>query len=415
LYLTNQVRFFYGYIIVAICFLLFMAIIGLASSFGIYFKPIIDELGWSRAVTSAGFSINLMICGISGILVGGLSDKFGPRVVLSFCGILAVAGYFLTSQMQAIWQFYLYFGVLVGIGSNVFVPSMSAVARWFVARRSLMSGITFSGAGFGMLVLPPIINWFLNVFDWRLSLAVLSLFILVISVLAALLLKRDPSEVGQTPFGVNQAQTHHFQSVGKSLPFKSAVLTREFWLFFIAMICYGFCDFSLQVHIAPHVTDLGISSGGAAAILAVMGGATIVGQIGLGSIGDRFGNKRTFIIGLICITLALITVLLAHELWAFLIFAAFLGLAFGNCSTQESSIVAWLFGMASHGIILGAFAFAFTIGAAVGPWLFGYLYDTTGSYQVAFYIAGILSVAAIIVTLFLKQTLAKEADKVKTA
>jgi MFS family permease len=390
-----------------------MAIIGLASSFGMYFKPIIEELGWSRAATSAAFSINMMVCGVSAILVGGLSDRFGPRVVLSLCGILSVVGYFLTSQMHAIWQFYLYFGVLAGVGSNVYVPSMSAVARWFVARRSLMSGIAFSGAGFGMLVLPPVINWFLNVFDWRLSLTILSLFILVISVIAALLLKRDPAAVGQTPYGANQIQVDHPQSAGVSLPFKSAVLTREFWLFFIAMICYGFCDFSLQIHIAPHVTDLGISSGGAAAILAVIGGATIVGQIGLGSVGDRFGNKRTFIIGLICITLALITVLLARELWAFLIFGAFLGLAFGNCSTQESSIVAWLFGLASHGIILGAFAFAFTIGAAVGPWLFGYIFDTTGSYQIAFYVAGTLSVVAIILTLFLKRTLARGGVKAK--
>jgi MFS family permease len=407
--LNAQKRLFYGYIIATICFLMLMVIMGLGTSFGIYFKPITEELNWTRVATSGAFSIYLIIGGISGIIVGGLNDKFGPRVVLPLCGIASVLGYLLISQMQAVWQFYLYFGIIAGIGSNVYVPTLSTIAKWFVARRSLMSGIAFSGAGFGMLVFPPIINRFLISYDWRLSLVVLSILILVVSVLAVVLLRRDPAAVGQTAYGSHDIKVDHSHAAGQSLPLKSAVLTKEFWLFFLTLVCYGFCYFSLQVHIAPHITDLGLPSSDAATILSVIGVATIVGQIGLGSIGDKFGNKRTFIIGLICITLALITVLVARELWAFLIFAVLLGLAFGNCSTQESPVVAWLFGMASHGTILGVFAFSFTIGAAIGPWFFGYIYDMMGSYQIAFYVDGALSLFAIILTLFLKKTIAKRA------
>jgi MFS family permease len=412
--LTRQSRFFYGYINVAICFLGFMAVIGLTSSFVIFFKPIVDELGWSRAAVSAAFSINLMVAGVAGILIGVLNDKFGPRVVLSLCCLVSAAGFFFVSRMHSLGQYYLFFGLICGIGGNVFVPSMSTVARWFVRRRSLMSGLTFSGAGFGMLVFPPIINSLLGVFDWRFSLVILSLFIFIIFVLTVFLIKRDPAEVGQTAYGADFPETSGHRLTGKSISLTVAVRTKAFWLFFVALLFYGFCYFSMQVHIAPHVTDMGISSGGAAVILAMIGGATIVGQIGLGSIGDKYGNKGTFIIGLVCILLAFITIIFARELWAFLLFAAFLGLAFGTCSTQESPIVAWLFGLASHSSIMGILVFGVTIGAAVGPWLFGYLFDLTGSYQIAFYIAGILAITAIILTLFLKQILSKDVVKTKT-
>jgi len=349
-----------------------------------------------------------MVAGVAGILIGVLNDKFGPRVVLSLCCLISAVGFFFISFMHVVWEYYFFFGLVCGVGGNVFVPSMSTIARWFVWRRSLMSGLTFSGAGFGMLIFPPIINWFLDVFDWRFSLVILSLFIFIVFVLTVFLIKRDPTEVGQTAYGADCPENSGHRLAGKSIPLPVAVRTKEFWLFFVALLFYGFCYFSMQVHIAPHVTDMGISSGGAAVILAVIGGATIVGQIGLGSIGDKYGNKRTFIIGLVCILLAFITIIFARELWAFLLFAVLLGLAFGTCSTQESPIVAWLFGLASHSSIMGILVFGVTIGAAVGPWLFGYTFDLTGSYQIAFYIAGVLAITAIILTLFLKQSLSKD-------
>jgi MFS family permease len=216
-------------------------------------------------------------------------------------------------------------------------------------------------------------------------------------------LKRDPSTVGDLAYGEDKVKAEDAGLESKSFTFKEAILTKVFWLFCIALLCYGFCFFALQVHIAPYATDKGISSTEAATIMAVIGGATIVSQIGFGSIGDKIGYRRTFLIGLIFIVLAIMTLMLARDLWVFFISAALLGIGFGNCSTQESPMAAWLFGLGSHGVILGFLAFSFTIGAAIGPLVFGYIFDGAGSYQMAFWLAGILAIVALILSLLLRR------------
>ncbi len=397
-------RFFYGYIIVIISFLVMMVILGLQTSFGIFFKPIIDTLGWNRTVTSGAFSLSQIAGGISCVVIGWLNDKYGPRISVTLVGILSVLGYLLMSQIQEVWQLYLYYGILIGAGVGVFAPIPSTVAKWFFQRRSIMTGIVFAGTGSGMLIFPPLVNRLLSAYDWQLTLIVLSIIIFIVSILSAVFFRTDPSKVGQVAYGANNAKSEGFESKSKSFTLKEAMLTKEFWLFCLALLCYGFCFFALQVHIAPYATDRGISAADAATIMAVIGGATIVGQIGLGSSGDKIGYKRAFLIGLFCIVVAILALMLARQVWVFYLAAIFLGLAFGNCSTQESPIAAWLFGLGSHGVILGFFAFAFTIGAAIGPLMFGYVFDNTGSYQLAFWIAGVFSIAAIVLTLILRQT-----------
>lgn len=401
--LSSKSHFFYGYIIVAVCFLMLMGIMGLVTSFGLFFEPLSTDLGWTRTATSAAFSLNVMIGGIFGIIGGMLNDKFGPRVVLPLFGILSAAGYFLVSHMNTVWQFYLYFGLIVGMGSNVFVPALSTVARWFVRRRSMMSGIAFSGAGFGLVILPPVINWIIRQYDWRLSLVIMSIMILIITVLGIILLRNDPGKMGLLPYGAETKANENTKSESGSFSFSDAIRRREFWLLAFTLFCYGFCFMAFQVHVAVYSNDVGISSTGAAMILTMLGIATIAGQIGLGGVGDKAGYKRTFVLGLFCIVLAVITILFARQLWSFFIFAVLLGLAFGNCSTQESPLIAWLFGLGSHGTLLGVFAFSWTCGAAAGPLVFGSIYDSRGSYQYAFWIAGVLAVTAVISALFIKR------------
>jgi len=381
---------------------------GMATSFGMFFAPLIEDMGWTRAATSAAFSINIFIGGIFGIIGGWLNDKFGPRVVLPLFGLFSCLGYFLVSQMNAIWQFYLFFGVIVGLGSNVFVPAMSTVARWFVKRRSIMSGIAFSGSGVGLVCLPLIINWFLNAYDWRMSLVIMSITLAVVTLLAVIFVRTNPTKMGLIPYGANELSLNgdiHADDTSNSLTVKQALKTSGFWLLFTALLCYGFCFFAFQVHINVHAIDSGISSIGAASVLTVLGVAAIIGQLGLGALGDKIGNKKMFVLGMACIVLSVITIIFARDLWAFYIFAILLGLAFGNCSTQESPLVAWLFGLASHGTLLGFFAFSFTIGAAIGPMVFGSIYDNSGSYQSAFYISGAVALFGVITSFLMKRSI----------
>lgn len=407
----DKARFFYGYIVVIISFLAMLLILGLHTVFGIFFKPIIEELGWTRTVTSGAFSLSEITFGLLGIAMGGLNDRFGPRVVMTLCGLLSALGYLLMSQVQNVWQIYLFYGIMIGVGSSVYVPLLSTVARWFVKRRSMMTGVVFAGAGVGMLILPLVIDQLISAYGWRVSFLILGVIILVVVVVTAQFLKRDPSQVGQVAYGENDTAEEGLGLETRAFSLGEAARTSQFWIFLVTLVCYGFCFFSIQVHIAPYVTDLGISETTAAAILATVGGATIIGQLGLGSAGDKLGYKRTFFIGIVLVALAVFVLMLGRELWTFFLFAVFLGLAFGDCSTQESPIVAWLFGLASHGLILGVFAFSFTIGSAIGPLVFGYIFDVTGNYQLAFLVCAVLSVVAIILTILIKPTITESTLK----
>jgi len=402
-------RYYYGYVIVAICFLYFALIMGLTTSFGVYFSPLIEDMGWSRTATSGAFSLNGIVLGVFGIAGGWLNDKLGPRKVLPLLGIISAVGYFLVSQMTAIWQFYLFFGFFVAMGINVYVPCMSTIARWFVQKRSLMSGIALSGSGIGMIVLPLLINWCISLYNWRVSIVILSAAMLIISVLAMIFIRNSPEEKGLRPYGSEITSEVKVQRETESVTVNQALRSKSFWLFFLSLACYGFCFVAFQVHIAVHATDTGISSTGAASVLTAMGVAMVIGQLIMSPLGDKFGSKRMYIVGLCCIVPSILVIIFARELWGFYIFALLLGLAFGNCSTQESPLAAWLFGLGSHGTLLGIFAFSFTIGSATGPLVFGAIYDNFGSYQYAFWLAFAVSILALFFALFLRRTVAKKA------
>ncbi|MFC1913577.1 MFS transporter, partial [Chloroflexota bacterium] len=322
-------KFFYGYVIVLIATLLMAVTWGTFYSFGVFFKPILAEFGWTRAATSIGYSLGFMISGLFAIFAGRLSDRFGPRIVVTICGLLIAAGYLLTSQVTAIWQLYLFYGI-VGIGSSgAYVPSISAVSRWFVRRRGLMTGIAMAGIGLGTTIMSPLANWLIANYGWRVSYVIVGIVVLVSITLMAQFLKRDPAQMGMQPYGagIMAAPSLHSESRGVSL--LKAIGSKQFW-----MLCamFAFVEYSvhnINVHIVPHTTDLAISSVSAANILAIIGAMSITSRVVMGAVGDRISNKPAAIACFVTMFTALIWLLFSQELWQFYLFAAIFGFAYG--------------------------------------------------------------------------------------
>ncbi len=409
--IKTQGRFFYGYIIVAITFAILMLVMGMQGSFGLFFEPLTKDLGWSRTEISGAYSLAQIVYGIFSIIIGLINDKFGPRVAVTLCGIGAGLGCLLMSQVSSVWHIYLFYGVLFGIGNAVFVPLLSTITKWFVKRRSMMSGIAFAGSGFGMLIMPLVVNWFISSYDWRLSFAIVGITILVISVFAAIFLRTSPEQVGQTAYGQSLADKNILRQELSGYSFKNALRTARFWMMCAIMVCYGFSFVSLNVHVVPYASDSGISGTAAASILTIMGAATIIGQIGLGILGDRIGYLKAYLLGLTMIALSILVIVFSSQFFAFIIFAILLGLAFGDCGAVSSPTTAWLFGLASHGLFLGIFSFCFTIGGAIGPLAFGYIFDATQSYNSALWVSAALSISAVIIMYLLKRKGLKKAVK----
>jgi MFS family permease len=401
----NRPRFFYGYIVVIAAFFIFMVSWATYNSFGVFFNPLLEEFGWNRAVTSGAFSLSMLIYGVLGIVVGALNDRFGPRVVLTFGGILLGLGYLLMSQISALWQLYLFWGVIIGIGmSGVWVPLLSTVARWFDKRRTLMTGIVIAGLGIGGLIGPPIISRLIASYGWLLSFIIVGSAVLLFVVIAAQFLKRDPTQMGQLPKGESGGKYQSAKSITNSFSFREAVKTKQFWIVSGMFFCYGFGTYAIVVHIVQYAIDLQISPISAANILAARGALVILGNYILGALADRIGNRQIYIIGFIMMSAALLWLSLADREWMLYLFIVVAGFASGGMGASESPITAWLFGISSHGLIYGVVHVGFTIGAAAGPFITGYIFDLTGSYQSAFLTCAAFGIIGLILTITLRQT-----------
>ena len=391
---------FYGYTIVAAGAFSMALIFSVHYAFGVFFKPLAAEFGWTRAVTAGAFSLVLIVQGMLSIVMGGFNDKFGPRVVLSIGALLIGSGYLLTSQTHAIWQLYLFYGVLVGAGlGSTFVPLTSTTAHWFVKRRGVMTGIVAAGVGVGALVGPPTANWLIANYNWRISYMVLGAIVLVGVFVAAQFLRRDPGQMGLRPYGADEANVVHVKVGTYGLSLREALATGQFWIVSAVFFCYGYTWTAILLHLVPHATDLGISSSHAANMLAMLGGASILGKVLLGIVADKIGDKRVYLLSFAMMISSLIWLTVASKLWAFNLFALVFGFAYGGLATAHSPLVAWLFGMRRHGLIYGVCFNGWTIGCAIGPIVAGHIFDVTHSYRLAFILCSCVSMMGLLLTL----------------
>ena len=256
-------RFFYGYVVAAAGFGIWLIGWGAYTpTFSVFFKPVLTEFDWTRADIALGYSLSMIVYAILSIVMGQLTDRLGPRIVVTIFGSFLGICYLLLSRVSVVWQFQINYALLGAIGISAFaVPVMATIARWFVKRRGLMTGITQAGAGIGGLIFAPLAAWLILTYGWRSSYIILGVIILVGIIISGLFLRRDPTEMGQSPDGASELvvpgvkrQRPSLQAAGLSL--REAVRTSQFWMIAGLYFSFGFFRTTLLVHMAGHVQDL---------------------------------------------------------------------------------------------------------------------------------------------------------------
>lgn len=236
-----------------------------------------------------------------------------------------------------------------------------------------MTGIMQAGAGLGGMSLSPLAAWLILTYNWRFAFTVLGITALALFIIAGMFFRRDPGEIGQLPYG---AEGQEVKNEGQDLSpggfsLKRAIRTKQFWMLWFMFFGFGFSRTTILVHIAVHVTDLGFPLTAGAYVLAIVSGAGIVSGVGMGRLADVVGNRRAFMLGYIVIIASMLWLLVADKLWMLYLFAAAFGFSWSGLAVIRALITAEVFGLGS-------------LGAISGPFLAGWLFDTTKSYLAAF-------------------------------
>ncbi len=405
---ASKGKFYYGWVILIICLILITISYGIRFSFGVFFKSLEQDFSLTRAMTSGIFSVYMLLGALFAIIGGWVTDRYGPRVVLLVTGVFAFLGLALTSQVNSTWQLFLSYSLLVAIGTApIYVVATSEAIRWFMPRRGLALAIVTCGVGLGSILIAPVAAQFIDSFGWRLASVFIGLIALIAIILPSIFLRRAPKEIivpsedkNKRNFEANTLDK--IQKESKDLSPRQAVKTRNFWLLIGMWIFYAFCLFTISTHIVPHAIDLGISPVEAAAILSVIGFASIPGRILMGPLSDRIGRKPTGMASALLMMAAMIWLMQSTSLWTLYIFGVIFGIAFGGLSPTVTATVSDSFGTRYVASIMGILEIGWVIGAAAGPALAGYIFDTTGEYFLAFILMAVAAFILAILILFIK-------------
>jgi len=407
---NSQKSTFYGWQIVNVLFWLNAILMGTVFVFGVFFKSLEDQFDVSRSTTSSIVSAYMVVMAGVAVLGGWALDRFGPKRLVLIMGLLTGLGLLITSQVHAVWQFFITYSLLLALGSGAtYVVSMPLIIRWFEKKRGLASGITMAGVGTGQVILAPVATFFIVNFNWRVGFIILGLLPLLVIVPLSFVLKRDPGEIGLLPDGRQSESLLERDKPQAPVPAAFSAVSifknRSFWFITILNFLMGICVMMLSTHIAAHTTDIGFSAEQGAAVISIIGITSIAGNFLGGVVTDRAGAKVTAIISALGMALAMIWLTVINHLWQIDLFAVLYGLANGGIVPSAGTLYGQTFDATHIGKIMGMIYCSWALGAAIGPFIGGVLFDLRGNYILAFWVAAIaMTIAAVMAALIGRRT-----------
>jgi OFA family oxalate/formate antiporter-like MFS transporter len=384
-------RLHYGWVVVGASVVLLAGLLGTQLCFGLFIIPLGDQFGWTRAATSGAMSLCMGVSGLVGILMGRFSDKYNMGIVVALGTLAGTASYLLLSIMDSLWEFYLFFGLGVGICAGcAYTPVAATVSKWFGEKRALALGVALSGLVVGQMVLSPVLNRLIGDAGWRTGFFAMAVIVFACGLPGMVLLARRPDDSDRHATAAERARGHESGHLAQGYSAKQATKTAPFWMLMITGFTIAFGFYVMISQIKACAQDLGVPSESASLILTVSGVGSLAGSFLAWWLAKRLGGRWSLLMLVLGQGAAMFLFMLTHSVWSFFAAAVLFGFSFGAASPTRMSLVPPLFGLKAVGAILGWSSFAWSIGGIAGPYLAGYIHDTTGSYDLAFLTGGLL-------------------------
>ena len=388
---------FYGWVILIVCFINVCAEGAIKNLFPVLLLPLIDTFGWSRAATSAIFSMAGLVNGLGSPAMGLLLDKIGPRKYFPLGGLLLSMGLILASRVDQYWQLVVVYTCFVAIGENMVssYANVAVIGRWFRKKRGTAIGIADMGTAAGAAIFVPLAQWLILNLDWRHTFLIFAAIFLVMLLPGNLLFMRSrPEELGQVPDGASGTLDAH-RAAGlvngtDEMTFRQAARTPSLYFLTFARLFGNAASYMVTIHIIAFFVDAGYRTMMAASALAFSQIVSFIGRPLFGAASDRLGRERTLTVSYI-LSAGSIAVILAFAdgaaLWPVVLYVLLNGLSSGPVGIAIGAKAADLYPGSILGAVMGVINMGRGIGLALGPLLGGLLYDVTRSYYLAFGVA----------------------------
>jgi MFS family permease len=366
----------YRWVIVAAGGLLGCLAVGSMFSLPVFLRPIAAATGWSVAGVSSAMTIGFIAMAFGSMGWGHLSDRLGPRFVVTSGSVILSASLALASRASSLIEFQLVFGLLVGLGTAaIFAPMMACVTGWFDTHRSLAVSLVSAGMGMAPMTISPFAAWLVSGHDWRTSLLIIAGLAAAVMIPVSFLVRRPPALAGGPAAAVASSEARSDMTLGQALRSPQ----------FIVLTLTGF--FCCATHSGPifHTVSYAVTCGiplvAAVSIYSVEGLAGMGGRIAFGLMGDRFGAKRVLVVGLLLQAFGALGYFFVRDLVGFYAVAVPFGFVYAGIMPLYAVLLRENFPLRMLGTVTGGSMMASSFGMALGPLAGGLIYDALASYS----------------------------------
>ncbi len=381
--------------------------LALGSLYGwsVFVAPLEKEFHWKRADTSNVFIIAVAVFALSFIVAGRLQDKIGPFKISLAGAILVSLGFFLCSYADSLTRFFLFFGVLGGLGNGFgYATPIPVMSKWFPDKRGLAVGLAVGGYGAGSAIFGPLAaSYLIPSFGWRTTFQVLGSIFLVMTLIGAFLLKNPPA--GYRPAGWTPAPSSKTAPSAHEFTPGEVLRTPSFYLMWVGYACGCAAGLMVISQLLPFAKSVGIPSTTLASFGLVVGAVgNASGRIFSGLMSDHLGriNVLRLMIGISMIAMPVLYFVGGHVVALFvMLFIVYW--CYGTQLTVNAATAADFWGTQNVGVNYGMLFTAWGVAGLLGARIGGLLYDKYHNYQMAFYTAAGLALVALLCELAVKR------------
>jgi MFS family permease len=400
-------RIFVGWRMVAAAFFVdFVAVGFFFYSYGVFFKAMAAEFGDSRLGVALGLTVTSAVGALAAPMLGRALDTYPLKWVICTGATSMAIGFLALSQVETQLQFYLVLGLFIGFGASSMgnLATSKLVANWFDRRRSLALGIASTGVSLSGVVMPYVSAQIIGSYGWRTGFVVYGLFaaLVVVPVVLRLVISH-PRDVGLRPDGAMHHQAEgdaHPVVHAPRLTLRAVASDRNFWVIVLTLSLLFCCMSTTLTHMVPRLTDMGHSLSLSSLVMSLCAGAGVAGKLTFGWLGDRAPVRRILLLVILTQLAGQVVMFNAAALVWFALGAALFGFAVGGVVPMQGTIVGRTYGSERFGAVLGLMRPAmFPIQIAGVPFA-GWVYDTTGSYALAFQALFVLYGIAVLAVSF---------------